>query len=156
MLADPLFWFVAIGVALSMEPWSMVVHKLAWHGPLWWGHESHHVPTKGWLELNDLFAAAHAPVAIFLIVYGFEAGDTRLHHMLIAIGYGMTAFGVSYFLVHDGFIHGRLPLAFLARFRYFRRVRNAHRAHHNRDDAPPFGLFLGPQELQWWRKRASR
>lgn len=153
MISEPLFWLGVLAVAAAMEPWSMWVHGRLWHGMLWWGHRSHHEPKTGRFELNDLFAAIHAPVAMLLIIYGFEAGDTPLNHALIAIGFGMTLFGISYFVVHDGFIHGRLPVQFLARWRYFRRVRNAHNAHHHREHVPPYGLFLGPQELRWYQAR---
>jgi beta-carotene 3-hydroxylase len=68
----------------------------------------------------------------------------------------MTTFGVAYFVVHDGFIHGRLPVAFLARSAYLRRVRNAHRVHHMRSHDAPYGLFLGEAELRFRRRRARR
>jgi beta-carotene 3-hydroxylase len=155
MGSDPQFWLVSLGVAFLMEPWSMWVHSRLWHGVLWWGHKSHHEPRKGSLEINDAFAAAHAPLAMFLIIYGYEAGHSQLHHMLIAIGFGMTLFGLSYFLVHDGFIHGRLPLGFLEKSAYFRRVRNAHNAHHLREHVPPYGLFLGPQEIRLHQHRRA-
>jgi beta-carotene 3-hydroxylase len=65
----------------------------------------------------------------------------------------MTAFGMAYFVAHDGLVHGRLPLQFLAKIRWLRVVRNAHRMHHrleSQDDALPLGLFLG----QWALRRA--
>ena len=147
MLLDPLFWLTAVVVAIGMEFWAMLLHGRLWHGPWWPTHRSHHTPRTGALELNDAFAVIHAALAIVLIVGGFESHAGRLSHLAVAIGYGMTAFGLSYFVVHDGFIHGRLPVAFLARWRFFRRVRNAHQAHHQLDGGP-YGLFLGPWELR--------
>ena len=155
MWTNPQFWLVFLGVAILMEPWSMWVHSKLWHGPLWWGHKSHHEPRAGSLELNDVFAAVHAPLAIFLIIYGFEGGPSEFHEMVVATGFGMTLFGVAYFLVHDGFIHGRLPLGFLERYSYFRRVRNAHNAHHLKEDVPPYGLFLGPQEVRRYQRQRA-
>ena len=128
----------------------MLVHGRLWHRRLWWGHRSHHEPRPGYFELNDVFAVFHAGLAIFLIVYGFEAGPG--HDLMIASGFGMTTFGISYFIVHDGFIHGRLPVEFLAKFSYLRRVRNAHKVHHRRDHAAPYGLFLGEWELRRLKK----
>jgi beta-carotene 3-hydroxylase len=58
----------------------------------------------------------------------------------------MTLFGLSYLLVHDGLVHERLPMQFLLRWRYFRRLRGAH-LHHHRFHGVPYGLFLGPEEL---------
>jgi beta-carotene 3-hydroxylase len=55
-------------------------------------------------------------------------------------------------VVHDGLVHGRLPVGFLRRSAYLRRVVAAHRVHHARGGAP-YGLFLGPWVL---RRDASR
>jgi beta-carotene 3-hydroxylase len=52
----------------------------------------------------------------------------------------MTAFGLAYAVVHDGFVHGRLPVGVLGRVPYFRRLREAHLAHH-RSNGGPYGLF---------------
>ena len=146
MWSNPWFWAVLLTVAAAMEFWAMFVHEKLWHGSLWWGHRSHHRPNHGMFELNDLFSGFHAALAIGLIALGTE-GPPELE-LLAAIGFGMTAFGVSYFVVHDGFIHGRLPVEFLAKFGYFRRLRNAHKVHHLKDHEGPFGLFLGEWELR--------
>ncbi|MEZ4436370.1 MAG: beta-carotene hydroxylase [bacterium] len=158
MWSDPLFWVVLVGVACAMELWAMLLHGRLWHGALWPTHESHHVPRRGWFEFNDVFAVFHAGVAMFLIIYGFESDHGRWSHLMIAAGFGMSAFGLAYFTVHDGFIHGRLPVEWLSRFGFMRRVRNAHRVHHTREHAAPFGLFLGGWELRraQRRRRAAR
>lgn len=149
MLQTPLFWLVAVPVACAMELWAMLLHGRLWHGVLWWGHESHHRPREGRLERNDIFAVFHASIAIFLIIFGLESHLGAPSTVMTAWGIGMTAFGMSYFVVHDGYIHERLPVGFLDRFAYMRRVRKAHLAHHAPQwDGPPFGLFLGPWELR--------
>lgn len=142
---ETLTWVaVAIVVAAAMEPWSRVVHHHVWHGPLYGTHRSHHEPT-GFFEANDLFALAHAFPAATMIIWG--CGDHGLAGTLaFGVGVGMTLFGASYGLVHDGYIHGRLPLGFLDRFRWLRRIKSAHRAHHVTGEVP-YGLFLGPREL---------
>ena len=131
----------------------MILHGALWHGPWWLTHKSHHSPKSGRLELNDIFAVFHAVLAAGLIIYGSEAPPTLSAHLCSAAGFGMTTFGIAYFVVHDGFIHGRLPVQFLARFAYLRRVRNAHRVHHKRQHDAPYGLFLGEWELRWRRQR---
>jgi len=156
MLSQPLFWFTWLAVAVFMELWAMVLHGLLWHGPWWGSHRSHHSPQDGWLERNDLFSVIHALIAMGLIIYGCEATPSVSALLCVATGFGMTTFGVAYFVVHDGLIHGRLPVHFLSRFSYLRRVRNAHRVHHMREHLPPFGLFLGPQELKWRARHARR
>ena len=156
MWTNPCFWLTWIGVAVFMEFWAMFLHGRLWHGVLWFSHRSHHEPKTGFLEFNDIFAAFHAALAIFLIVYGFEAGPSFWHEISIAAGFGMTTFGMAYFLVHDGFIHGRLPVDFLARSPYMRRLRNSHRVHHLRDHQGPYGLFLGEWELRRAHKLRRR
>lgn len=148
MWSDPIFWLVVLAVAVAMEFWAMFLHGKLWHGVLWPTHASHHRPRAGRFEFNDVFAVFHAALAMFLIIYGFESSHGRLSEMMIAVGFGMSAFGMAYFTVHDGFIHGRLPVRFLARFAYFRRVRNAHKVHHRSDHVGPYGLFLGEWELR--------
>jgi beta-carotene 3-hydroxylase len=151
MWRDWAFWAVLLGVAGLMELWAMFLHGRLWHGVLWFSHRSHHVPRRGWFEFNDVFAAFHAVVATGLVMAGLE---WQLW-LAAAVGFGMTLFGVAYFLVHDGLIHGRLPVAFLARYAWARRVRDAHRVHHQRVGGP-YGLFLGPWELRRAELRRAR
>lgn len=141
---------VAIVVGASMEPWARLLHGRVWHHRLWSVHRSHHTRRVGRFEANDWLSALHAPIAAALVMIG-----CNMHGIAAAVaigaGAGMTAFGLAYVLVHDGLVHGRLPVAFLARSRWLRQMRKAHAVHHARGGAP-FGLFLGPRELT----RASR
>ena len=152
----PIWIPVAALAALAMEFWAAALHGRLWHGRLWWAHRSHHEPGGGW-ELNDALSAAHAPIAIVLIVYGCEAAPSTLREVAFGVGVGMTAFGVAYLVVHDGFVHGRLPVAFLGRWRYFGRVAAAHGVHHRTGQAP-HGLFAGPWVVRRMaaRRRAGR
>jgi beta-carotene 3-hydroxylase len=155
-VAPTLLWIaIALCVAMAMEPWAAWVHHKVWHGALWSVHRSHHVEREGWFEANDVFAAAHALPAIVLIVYGCEAGNVWVGAVSFGIGIGMTLFGAAYALVHDGLVHGRLPVGFLLRFRLFRRIKGAHQRHHI-SGTYPYGLFLGPQELQSAVRRGER
>ena len=139
---------VALIVAAAMEPWARFLHGRVWHHSLWRIHRSHHgrgPRVWGRFELNDALSAAHAPLAAGLVMLG-----CNLHGLAAAIaigtGAGMTAFGLAYLVVHDGFVHGRLPVRFLARLPWLQRVRVAHAVHHARG-AAPYGFFLGPREL---------
>ena len=136
---------VALPVAAAMEPWARLLHGRVWHHALWQIHRSHHSHRRGRFEANDALSAAHAPIATALIMIGCNLHGAA-SAIAIGIGAGMTAFGVCYVIVHDGLVHGRLPVAFLARFAWLRRIRDAHRIHHARG-AAPYGLFLGPREL---------
>lgn len=147
-------WIViALAVAVAMDFWAALLHRRAWHKWLWGWHASHHTARRGRFEKNDVLSGLHAPIAALAIVWGSELSGGPLHVVAFGIGMGMTAFGAAYLIVHDGLAHGRLPVRFLLRFRYLRRVVGAHRAHHARDDGPPYGLFFGPGELRRHAKR---
>jgi beta-carotene 3-hydroxylase len=141
----------ALVVAASMEKWAAVVHRVAWHGPLWRVHRSHHRRREGRFEANDGLSMTHAPVAIALVLWGCRAAPGPVREIAFGTGIGMSLFGVAHLLVHDGLVHGRLPVEGLLRLpvlgRYLRAVVEAHWIHH-RDAArgAPYGLFLGPRE----------
>lgn len=139
-------WFaVGVPVAIGMELWAALLHGRVWHGLLWPVHKSHHAP-RGRLEANDILSFTHAPIAIVLILYGCLAEPGWVREVAFGVGLGMTAFGFAYIVVHDGLVHGRLPVGFLERWPYMQRVRAAHRVHHTRHGGP-YGLFLGPWVL---------
>lgn len=142
-------WMITVAVAALVAPlmelWSRLLHGRVWHGVLYRVHESHHRAREGRFEANDFLSVTHAPIAAALVIagcimHGFAGAALR------GVGIGMTLFGVAYVVVHDGLVHGRLPVEGLARLRFFRRIRGAHRVHH-RTGGPPYGLFAGPSEL---------
>jgi beta-carotene 3-hydroxylase len=141
-----------------MELWAAMLHGRVWHGLLWRVHRSHHRPRRlgeRW-EANDALSVLHAPIAIALILYGCVGPQGFLREAAFGVGLGMTAFGFAYLVVHDGLVHGRLPVQWLLRIRYFANVRDAHLAHHERrHDVPPFGLFFGPWELARARRSSK-
>lgn len=151
---NALVWVpTAIVVATMMDGWAALLHRFAWHGVLFPVHRSHHAPRGGRWEANDALSLLHAPIAIALILYGCVGLPSLARELAYGVGIGMSVFGVAYVIVHDGLVHGRLPVAGLARFRFFRAIARAHRVHHLGHRAgAPFGLFFGPWELA----RASR
>lgn len=144
-----LIWLpTALVVAFLMELWAALLHGKVWHASLWFVHRSHHVARIGRFERNDALSVLHAPIAIVLVLYGCAGTPGFTRELAYGIGIGMTLFGVAYAIVHDGLVHGRLPVRFLLRSRYFKAVVRAHRTHHvGTRGGPPFGLFLGPLEL---------
>lgn len=146
---------VSVAVALAMLPimelWSRVLHGRVWHGVLLSLHGSHHRPRRGRFEANDLLSVTHAPLAAALVVVGCMMHGW-VGAILRGIGAGMTLFGLAYVVVHDGLVHERIPVSWLARSRFLRRVRGAHRVHH-RTGGPPYGLFAGPAELARDKRR---
>lgn len=161
--------FVAVAVAsgivaaVTMELWAGVLHRWIWHRALWPVHRSHHrtkPPAPGaqrsaraaaW-EWNDALSVLHAPIAIALMAWGVFAAQGAASALAIGWGAGMTAFGFGYLVVHDGLVHGRLPVRFLERSGYLRHVRAAHVEHH-RTNGVPHGLFLGPAAVSLARRR---
>ncbi|XP_022968457.1 beta-carotene hydroxylase 2, chloroplastic-like isoform X4 [Cucurbita maxima] len=64
-------------------------------------------------------------------------------------GLGITVFGMAYMFVHDGLVHKRFPVGPIANVPYFRKVAAAHQLHHSEKlNGVPYGLFLGPKELE--------
>lgn len=146
---------VGLSVAFAMEPWAAYLHGRVWHRRLYSIHRSHHVPQEGFWEANDIFSVLHAPPAMALILYGCLGTPGLVRELAFAVGLGMTAFGLAYMLVHDGLIHGRLPVSGLRRFRFFQRIEVAHQKHHDKG-GPPFGLFRGPTERARFEARMRR
>ena len=64
-------------------------------------------------------------------------------------GLGITIFGMAYMFVHDGLVHRRFPVGPIAEVPALKRIAVAHKLHHaERYQGVPWGLFLGPQELE--------
>ena len=152
--------FVASVVVALMEPWSRFVHRALWHGVLEPIHRTHHRPLDApptWLEGNDVFAVIHALATTTAFAVGAFVLEGWSAALVLGVATGVTLYGVAYVVVHDGLVHRRLPLGFLAEARWLRRIRAAHEVHH-RDGGPPYGLFAGPAELRGVRadERARR
>lgn len=149
MLAHAAIWIpVAIVVAVAMDIWAGLLHGGVWHRSLWPIHRSHHVPRTGRLERNDVLALLHAPPAIALILHGCAATESTGREIAYGVGIGMTVFAAGYATVHDGLVHGRLPVTALLRIGYLRRIVKAHRIHHTTAHGRPYSLFFGPIELR--------
>lgn len=133
-----------------MEMYARWAHKSLWHdAPLGWAlHKSHHEPRTGPFEANDLYAVANALPAMGMCLYGFLRPDA-IGGMFFGCGLGITLFGISYMFVHDGLVHRRFPVGPIANNPTLRRIALAHQLHHSEKyGGLPFGLFLGPQELE--------
>ncbi|KMZ56229.1 beta-carotene hydroxylase 1 [Zostera marina] len=139
---------LSVGAAVGMEFWARWAHKALWHASLWHMHESHHRPREGQFELNDVFAIINAVPAISLLSFGFFHSGL-LPGLCFGAGLGITLYGMSYMFVHDGLVHRRFPVGPVANVPYLRKVASAHQIHHtDKFDGVPYGLFLGPKELE--------
>ncbi|OIW08050.1 hypothetical protein TanjilG_20151 [Lupinus angustifolius] len=139
---------LAVGAAVGMEYWARWAHRALWHDSLWHMHESHHRPREGPFEMNDVFAIINAVPAIALLSYGFF-NKGLVPGLCFGAGLGITVFGMAYMFVHDGLVHRRFSVGPIANVPYFRRVAAAHKIHHtDKFNGVPYGLFLGPEELE--------
>lgn len=139
---------LAVGATVGMEFWARWAHRALWHASLWHMHESHHRPREGPFELNDVFAIINAVPAIALMAYGFF-NKGFVPGLCFGAGLGITVFGMAYMFVHDGLVHRRFPVGPIADVPYLLKVAAAHQLHHaDKFNGVPYGLFLGPKELE--------
>lgn len=134
---------VAIASFVVMEPVTALTHRFVMHGAGRVLHRSHHRAVRPgesprrW-EANDLYPVAFASVVMIGLAVGFNVDGWSV---LVPIGCGVTAYGAAYALVHDAYIHGRLPVFGNRRLPGFERLAAAHRIHHRRGNAP-YGMLL--------------
>jgi beta-carotene 3-hydroxylase len=139
---------LVLGTFIFMEGFAWFAHKYIMHGPMWNWHESHHVHHKGWWETNDLFGVIFGISATALIVIGSEIENLR---WLMYIGFGITLYGISYFIFHDVIVHRRVKIKFKTNNRYLQRIIRAHYVHHKvheRDGAEAFGFLYAPKKYE--------
>ena len=130
-----------------MEGMAWFSHKYFMHGFLWNLHKDHHVKNKkSWFERNDLFFVFYAFVSAFFVIlwgeFSFFPG--------LAIAIGIFAYGVTYFIVHDIFIHQRFKIWKRVNNRYAKAVRRAHKIHHKhltKEDGECFGMLFVPKKF---------
>lgn len=126
---------IALIVAVAMEPVSAAVHRWFGHGPGWGFHRDHHAPTTWW-ERNDAIPLVFAGLSMVAFAIGVGVDGFA---WLFWAATGATAFGLTYALVHDVYIHRRLRL--LPRHvRWLEPWRRAHIEHH-RTGGAPYGVL---------------
>lgn len=141
---------LVFGGMFGMEMYARFAHKVLWHDfePGWALHKSHHEPRTGPFELNDIYAVANAIPAMALCAYGFLTPHV-IGGVCFGAGLGITLFGICYMFFHDGLVHKRFPVGPIADLPAMKRIMLAHQVHHsNKFGGVPFGMFLGPQELE--------
>jgi len=127
-----------------MECMAWFSHKYVMHGFLWGLHKDHHKKDhNSWFERNDLFFIFYAIVS-FSNLYAWEKYDFWAG---LPIGIGILTYGLSYFIVHDIFIHQRFKIFKKINNKYARGLRRAHKIHHkkiNKKDSECFGMLWVP------------
>ncbi|MCH1538851.1 sterol desaturase family protein [Flavobacteriaceae bacterium] len=140
-----LFWIlIYLFTFIFMEFMAWFSHKYIMHGFLWSLHKDHHKKDHdSWFERNDLFFIFYAIVSMSLVIlwgeYGFWAG--------LPMALGIFTYGLSYFIVHDIFIHQRFKIFKKTNSRYAKGLRRAHKMHHksiHKEDGECFGMLWVP------------
>jgi beta-carotene 3-hydroxylase len=130
--------FISAYFIMEFVAWSN--HKYIMHGFGWFLHKSHHVNRGGWFEGNDVYFVIYAAISMTLCYFGWEKLDYRFW-----MGAGVAAYGFTYFLLHDIFIHNRIKLFRRVRWRYFEAMKRSHKIHHkhiSKEDGEEFGMLL--------------
>ena len=140
---------LVIGLIITLVTYSVMefvawfTHKFVMHGFLWSWHRDHHFSEPGFFQKNDRFFLIFAiPSATFFIL-----GSLTTMIWMIWAGLGILLYGLTYFLIHDVFIHQRFKWFRNSNNVYFRAIRRAHKIHHKhltKEDGECFGMLVVP------------
>jgi beta-carotene 3-hydroxylase len=141
-----IYLILVLAAYFFMEFIAWISHKYVMHGFLWSLHKDHHfkeVEKVSFFEKNDFFFLIYAIPAITLLFIG-----VIWHYpFLIAIGVGISLYGLTYFIIHDVIIHHRLTGISQNHNFYMKALVKAHLAHHwakKKEDFRCFGLLVFP------------
>ena len=142
---DQLLWIgIVISTFIFMEFNAWFMHKYIMHGFLWKLHKDHHKKDhKSWFERNDAFFLFYA----ILSIVSFFLWETGTLSLGLPIGIGIFLYGLTYFLVHDIFIHQRFKFFKKSNNIYAKALRRAHKIHHkniNKEKGECFGMLWVP------------
>ena len=129
---------------IAMELFAYAMHRWVMHGPGWFLHASHHRHRPGMFEANDLYALIFALPSIALIWLGVHGGWGS---SATAVGAGIAAYGMIYFVFHDALVHQRVPNRYVPRSAWMKRITQAHRLHHaveSKRGGVSFGFIYAP------------
>lgn len=132
--------FISTFCIMEFNAWAL--HKYVMHGFLWPLHKDHHQPKPNQrVQKNDFFAVFFAvPSFVFILL-----GRLYDYSNLAAIGYGMMAYGLVYFIVHEIIIHRRLKWFNPRGSVYLNALNAAHKIHHSekgKNGASNFGMLV--------------
>lgn len=138
------YLLITLAAYAGMEFMAWFTHKYIMHGYLWSWHEDHHRPKHqkdGFFEKNDRFFLVFAIPSAFCYMFG----SMTPHFWVMFIGVGISLYGLTYFLIHDVYIHQRFSWFRQLDSRYSRAILRAHGAHHaktGKEDGESFGLLV--------------
>ena len=138
-------WILSLLGAFSiMEFMAWFTHKYIMHGFLWYLHEDHHKKDHdSWFERNDTFFLFYAVVSMLFVLSWAKLG----FFFGLPIAIGIFLYGLTYFIVHDIFIHQRFKMFRNIDNKYARGIRRAHKIHHkniHKNGGECFGMLIVP------------
>lgn len=140
---------------LGMEFMAWFTHKYVMHGFLWFLHKDHHQPNPNtFFEKNDSFFLVYAIPSWLCIMLGMMWGNT----FSVGLGFGILAYGMTYFLIHDVLIHRRFKWFDKIQNPYFKALRKAHKVHHKnrfKEEGSCFGLLVVPRKFYQEQKKSA-
>ncbi len=151
-----LYTLVTLAAYGGMEFMAWFTHKYVMHGVLWNWHEDHHRPRhekEGFFEKNDRFFLVYAIPSMFCYIIGTSS---TTNFWVTFIGIGISLYGLTYFLIHDVYIHRRFNWFRHLDSEYSRGVLRAHGAHHSKntkEDCESFGLLV--VDSKFFKKRTG-
>lgn len=135
---------VVLATYITMEVVAWLTHKYIMHGIFWFLHVDHHKKDHaGFFERNDFFFLIFAIPGIICLSLGTFYDNS----VALCIGIGITLYGMSYFFIHDIFIHQRFKFLRKTENSYFKALRRAHKMHHkhvNKEHGECFGMLWVP------------
>jgi len=143
MMLNILYILIAF---LGMEFVAWSAHKYLMHGPLWNWHEDHHKPhheKDGFFEKNDRFFVVFAIPSALGFIFGSLYPES--YGFLLYLAIGIALYGLTYFLIHDVYIHQRFKWFKQLDSQYSRAILRAHGTHHaktTKHDCESFGLLV--------------
>jgi beta-carotene 3-hydroxylase len=139
-----LFYILLVLIAFCMmEVVAWFTHKYVMHGFLWKLHKDHHQAHTRVFERNDSFFLLFAIPSLLLLLTGALANFDFKYWL----GLGIALYGLTYFIIHDLWIHQRIKGIRQIKFTYLEAVKEAHQAHHqphHRQQDQCFGLLIFP------------
>lgn len=151
-----LYFGVTLAAYIGMEFMAWFTHKFVMHGFLWNWHADHHLPKHqkhGFFEKNDRFFLVFAIPSMICYLIGGLTGP----FWVLFVGVGISLYGLTYFLIHDVYIHQRFKWFRHLDSEYSRAILRAHGAHHaktEKEDGESFGLLV--VNPKYFGKRKAR
>ena len=144
-----LFILIVFSTFIIMQGIKRLTPRYVMHGFLWYLHQDHHQKGPGFFEKNDAFFLIFAIPGWLFIMLGLQYKN----YWIAGIGFGITLYGLAYFIVHEVIIHQRFKWFTRSNNTYIRTIRWAHKMHHkhlDKHEGESFGMLMVAKK--YWDK----